>query len=220
MTAVGLLSLVAGIGWSTLEFAKAVDNQLQIETLAKQASFYEQRYARGKEQLPDLPADGRNIQRAVATVGTIGSYRSSPLRMLSTLSEGLEGFPDLVIGSIEWEAGSDPSGAQAAAARDNRRSRRAPRAPDPDETVPYFQIARLSGRIEPFDGDYREALDRVNRFANTLGGLPGVESVNVLKLPLDISSRQRLSGIASGAVSPGTASFELRVVLRTHGDTG
>ncbi|MGK0172660.1 MAG: hypothetical protein ACI9W2_004400, partial [Gammaproteobacteria bacterium] len=72
MTTLAALSLLGGIGWSGFEFAKAIDKQLEVGTLAKQAGFYEERYKKGKERLPKLPSDGMQIRRAVEMVHTVG----------------------------------------------------------------------------------------------------------------------------------------------------
>ena len=84
--------------------------------------------------------------------------------------------------------------------------------------MPYYQIATVSGHIEPFDGNYRAALAQVNRFAATVSDFEDVEVVTVLKLPLDVSSRQRISGVATATSEVGDALFELRIVLRTRGE--
>ena len=75
-----------------------------------------------------------------------------------------------------------------------------------------FQVARISARIEPFDGDYRAAIGTVRRFAAALAAPAGVEHVRILTLPLELSSEQALSGVAGAA--PEGAEFAIRVALR------
>ena len=75
-----------------------------------------------------------------------------------------------------------------------------------------FQIALVSAGIEPFDGDYRAAIDTVRRFAGALAVSPGIEHVRVLSLPLDLSSEQTLTGDAETTAE--AAAFEIRVTLR------
>ena len=90
--------------------------------------------------------------------------------------------------------------------------------PPPGDEAPrrdpesLFQIARISARIEPFDGDYRAAIDTVRRFAAALAAPAGVEHVRILTLPLDLRSGQTLSGAAG--TTPESAELEIRVALR------
>ncbi|MFT5390323.1 MAG: hypothetical protein ACI8PT_000508 [Gammaproteobacteria bacterium] len=222
MTTLAALSLLGGIGWSGFEFAKAIDKQLEVGTLAKQAGFYEERYKKGKERLPKLPSDGMQIRRAVEMVHTVGKFRETPLDVLVVLSQGLDVFPEMRVSGIEWGSGANPNATNARATRDRANSRgggRAGRERQPATDMPdYFQFAKVSGYIEPFDGNYRLAIERVNRFAQELRSVDGVEAVSVVKRPLEVSSRERLTGTASSTSTVGEAEFELKIVLRTHGE--
>ena len=75
-----------------------------------------------------------------------------------------------------------------------------------------FLVAHVSARIEPFDGDYRAAIDTVRRFARALAASPRVEHIRILALPLELGSEHTLTGAAGTAA--GAAAFELRVALR------
>ena len=79
-----------------------------------------------------------------------------------------------------------------------------------------YQLAHIKGAVDPFDGDYRQALALVRQFAATLLGLPEVEAVHVLELPLDIGPDSALSGDTAGQAN--TAPFELRIVIRDKTD--
>ena len=220
MTTLGLLALVGGVGWSAIELAQGFDKQLEISTLAKQADFYEDRYVRGKERLPKLPADGNQIRRAVEMVSRIGEYRETPLDLLVVVSRALDEFPDLRIESLDWESGAEPEGAVVAPRRAPQRARRGRRVVEEPKDSGYFQMAKFRGRLEPFDGNYRLALEQISRFAEMIGEMDGIESVRILKRPLEVSSKERLAGVASLASGIGEAVFEVRVILRTHGDVG
>ena len=218
MKAVGALSLAGGVGWGIFEFAHGFDKQLEMSTLGKQASFYEDRYSRGRGRLPKLPADGNAIKQAVGMVRTIEAYRETPLALLVALSRGLDEFPEMKLRGLQWESGANPS--EGAGRRPERSVRRGRGRTTKEKPEGYFQAANVQGRLEPFDGNFRLALERVNRFAALLGEVEGIETVTVLKRPLEVSSRERLSGVASSTSESGEALFELRLVLRTHGEPG
>lgn len=74
-----------------------------------------------------------------------------------------------------------------------------------------YQAALLKGRIEPFNGDYRDAMDVINRFAEDLRGRDAVYGVVIVGLPLDVSSGADLQGNTQSLQN--RAEFTLKVVL-------
>ena len=78
------------------------------------------------------------------------------------------------------------------------------------------EVAVIRGQVFPFDGDFRRALEMVESFAQALSGSPGVQDVEVLSMPLNVSPKESLKGDVGA--SPGTdrARFSVRVSL-THG---
>ena len=182
-------------------------------TSAKQQTrFYGERYDNARKRMPKIPAEPQDLKLAVEMAEKLRAYKTTPRDMVMTLSEGLADYPLLKINTIHWLASTNPDkqiGSRAQ--RANVRSSANPLAGNPDEARLY-QIAHVEGQVDPFNGDYREALAMVRQFAATLLGLPGVEAVNVVELPLDIGSDSSLAG--DTARKAGAAPFELRVVIR------
>ena len=85
-------------------------------------------------------------------------------------------------------------------------------APAPPGDV--YQSADVEGRIEPFHGDYREALAQIGAFVASLRHAPRVVEVQVLSLPLDVGSETTTSGDAGVGASGAEAPFALRMLLR------
>ena len=77
--------------------------------------------------------------------------------------------------------------------------------------IKYYQISNFNAHIEPFDGNYREAISMVNDFAETLREYSTAYSVTVESFPLDISSDATLQGSAQSTT--GKALFSLRAVI-------
>jgi hypothetical protein len=65
--------------------------------------------------------------------------------------------------------------------------------------------------VDPFNGDYRQAIDLVKQFTGALLALPEVEAVNVLEYPLDTGSDSRLRGDTDRRDLK--ANFKLHVVI-------
>ena len=189
------------------EFARA---------LAVQSMLYEARYRDAGAGLPRAPVEPAELGRVVTAVSALRARRGDPVDVLALVSEALAELPRVRIERLAWRVSDDPEapvGGDAAAAEDDGRgepsSTGAARRRDPDV---LFQLALVGARIEPFDGDYREAIATVRRFASALAAAPGVEHARVLSLPLDLSSERSVSGDIES--SDGEATFEIRVALR------
>jgi hypothetical protein len=70
----------------------------------------------------------------------------------------------------------------------------------------------VSGEIWPFDGDFRKALEIVDRLRAALAE-QGLET-RAVRLPLDLRPESRLSGGAEAQATVRRAQFELRIVWR------
>jgi hypothetical protein len=217
---VASVALLVGVaGWSGVRALEGLVAARETETVRAQAAFFRERYRVASERLPPAPADSRGLEGALEAAAALERYRTSPLDMMRTLSAGLEAFTSLRIEDIAWVASTDPEGRVGDSAPARRptleemlggtRARR--------ESDTLYQLAAVKGRVQPFDGDYRAALELIGRFADRLREQPGVETVEVISLPLDIGSERRLLGDAGADMSQSTAGFELRVVLRVGG---
>jgi len=75
----------------------------------------------------------------------------------------------------------------------------------------YYQVSNIKAHIEPFDGNYREAISLVNKFAETLRGDDSSYDITIESFPLDISSSATLQGDAESVGK--AALFSLRAVI-------
>jgi hypothetical protein len=215
MSAASVVILLGSIIYSGVQYLEGIITQRETHSLAEHAVFYEERYRNGKQSLPKVPAEPFALRQAVELAAELAKYKTDPLLAMSMISAGLAEFGRVRIDSIDWAASADPKAVIAPGGGVVPRSNdfRNPRPVQNLEPGKYYQLARLSGRIEPFAGDYRQALDLVNRFARALDRVEGVESVRVLRLPFDASSRNRLTGNARTVGAKQTATFEIRVVV-------
>ncbi len=181
------------------------------QSLALQTMIYEARYRAARASLPPAPAEPAELERVVSAVNVLQSRRADPIDVLALVSDVLSGFPKVRVEGLAWRV-SDDAQAPVGGETDARAGAESPgdeASPDPSH---LFQIVRVSARIEPFDGDYRAAIDTVRRFADALALSSRVEQVRILTLPLELSSEHVLSGDAD--VPSEGASFEVRVVRR------
>ncbi|NIR28072.1 MAG: hypothetical protein GWN84_01790 [Gammaproteobacteria bacterium] len=222
MLAASLVLALGSLAWSgltTIKGAVAVQERAIVE---QQVGFYSERYRLAQERLPATPAKAHELKKAVDAVQTLSEYKSSPMRTLMVLSRALDSTPALEIDGIEWAASTVADAPLVWAKRRRSGDRRGTaRSDSRGKSEQLYQIAKVSGRIVPFDGNYRVALDRINGFADMLSQLSGVEDVDVLSLPLDVSSDQSLHGSVGADTNQQTARFELRITIEVRdGDTG
>lgn len=208
--------LVAGgclLGGAT--FLEGVIAGGHARALALQSTLYERRYGQARAELPPAPAEPAELERVVSAARALRRRRADPVDLFERIGHALAGFPRVRLDRLSWQAGdgvqastgdggSGGDGHRAAPASAGGEPRRDPEA--------RFRIALVGARIEPFDGDHRAAFDTIRRFAGTLAASPGVEHVEVVKLPLDPSPERTLSGEAGAPA--GAAEFEIRMALR------
>ncbi len=212
--------VLAGLAWGGLLFLTAIVNKQQAEIASKKAAFYSERYQVAKEKLPQTPVAPADLETVDEIATTLEKYRTSPFEMLTVISKGLDRFPGIEADEINWIASADP----------NTNVSESEAAAQPDQGVvgvstidageagyAYYQIATFRGHIQPFDGNYRKALEMINEFAEALRALPAVHDVSIVTLPLDISSTASLQGAANSG--PGQANFSVRLVLGIRHET-
>ena len=179
--------------------------------LALHAALYERRYRAAQAALPTAPAEPAELEGVVSAVNALRRRRADPVDVLARLSDALEDFPRVRVEGLSWRTSHDPDAPVGAPGGERTEVRPSDDEPGRDPWL-LFQAARFSARIEPFDGDYRGAIDTVRRLADALAAQPGVEHVRILSLPLELGSEHALTG-AAGTTGE-EAAFEMRVTMR------
>ncbi|MDP1645131.1 MAG: monoheme cytochrome SoxX [Thiobacillus sp.] len=73
----------------------------------------------------------------------------------------------------------------------------------------------LEARLSDFDGNYRAAMSRIDRFVARLAATPGVASVERLTSPVDTAPTATLTGKTTGETNPEETRFSLSLQVRT-----
>ncbi len=206
-----LFILLGTFIWSGIAFVDGVTLKQEAVSAEAKTVFYTERFNMAREKLPDIPIEPADLKTAVEIVDSMEDYKASPLPMMQTISQGLESFSAIQVDSIEWLASVDPNTVKGSST--NRTE--ANTLSDSDEYI-YYQIATINGSLSPFDGNYRQAIDLVNRMAEAIRSQSDIYNVRILTLPLDVSSEARLQG--TGESVRGEAGFSLRVVKGIAGE--
>ncbi len=217
-----ILFILSGVIWGGFNVLEGFTYRQQYRSDAKKADFYNARYEVAKERIAGLPVEPADLKIVVDANNMLITYKADPIDMFKLISKGLDVFPEIQISEIEWAADTNPNhkigggevtdvieeGSQGVLGLGNNS--------ETETAYIYYQIAMFDAYLEDFDGDYRKALDTIDRFSEAMRQLDSVHDVSVVTLPLDISSEVSIQG--SAEKNAGKSSFSVRVVLGVKDD--
>ena len=217
LRAASLLAVAAGLLGGGSGLAGGYDAGRYSESLRAQTEIYRQRYEEARKRLPPTPIELPTMQLAVEVAEGLRAARTTPETMLLALSRCLDLHSNVRLESIDWSGKGEPISLPASATPSSLGSESGTVHRTPAFGGVSIQSADIHGRIEPFDGDYRHALEQVGKFADSLRGLREAVEVEVLSLPLDVGSQTSLRGDASARAGAADAPFALRLSWNSRG---
>jgi hypothetical protein len=205
--------MVATGGWSLYQVWDGVNLKSRVAELVTETRNLEEAYRRLTADFPKTGLSSANIRLGVTAAQRLAAYSPPPRELLGRLSTVLDAFPSVQVGSLSWEASFKPEAVGAAGASGPAGT------PAPDivptqvaENALPAQVMILNGEIWPFHGDYRAALDVVERLRAALAQ-QDLEAA-ALKLPLDLRPEATLAGGADDQMTARRAPFSLRIIWR------
>ena len=213
MLAASALLLLGGAGWGGFNFMDGLNFKQRSLAAVQKSKFYTDRYQIARERLPQTPVEPADLQVAVELADTLHQYKTTPLDIMKVISAGLQNLPNVQLDDLQWVASLNPDtemgkeGRAASSAAPARNPQAVPGKP----AYKYYQIALLSGRLDPFDGNFRNAITTINNFAESLRVMKSVYDVKIITLPLDVSSSAHLQGNVE--MQQKEARFALKLVL-------
>ncbi len=174
--------------------------RMQVDTLSQQAEkitlgFPSTLNFPSTLGVPGTLATATDMKTAVLLSRKLGNYSPPPQKILDDLSKTLDAYPRIRVGKLSWQmsAAAEPLPADGTAA-----------------TLPA-QVILLSGELEGLAGDYRGALNYMERFQQALTQRGHL--VTALTLPLDISPQGSIAADeGKGTIKP--AQFALKIIWR------
>ena len=211
LRAASLLAVAAGLLGGGSGLAGGYDAGRYSESLRAQTELYRQRYEEARKRLPPTPVEVPTMQLAVLVAEGLRAARTTPETMLRGVSRCLDLHSSVRLESIDWSGRGEPASLPASAMPSSLGAESDTAHATPAFAGVSIQSADIHGRIEPFDGDFRHALEQVGKFADSLRGLQQAVEVEVLSLPLDVGSQASLRGDASARAGAADAPFALRL---------
>ena len=129
-------------------------------------------------------------------------------------------FPLLSLDRFAWNAHTSAT-APSLDNEDSRTNNQLPTSPPKAETASAvafdgrrWQIIELTGRMQPFAENYRQALEQVDQLTARLARLPRTK-VSQIKQPLDVTPQGQISQNETGDINQG--SFVIRIIIAPAG---
>jgi hypothetical protein len=207
-------SIVGGVSlaWAGMNAYQIYDLRAQQSFAVNQAADFQRRYQEVTRGFPPIPTSTDSLVAAVQTAERLKTSRRTPEPAMIALSQAFEQSPTIWLKSFGWRYSPRDFDADGGNTRRTDAARQAP-APPGGAQPTRRQSAYLEAEIRPFQGDYRGALDEINRFAETLRSDPLIADVQIVALPLNVSPTMALSG-STTETGPRATSAPFRVHIR------
>lgn len=193
----------------------------QLQFISAQTRSQQQQYEEVAKNFPTTPIASTELKIAAELAQTIKGNSQSPRQLMQVLSGAFEASPEIELTRIRWvqtndrELKDDTGGANTAQSQNNQ-----PATAANNDLSKLVQVGFVNAEIKGFTGDYRAALNSVNKFVTHLRENNLVENVLILQEPVNVSSQANLQGSTtdeSTATEHPPAIFKLKIILKlTH----
>jgi hypothetical protein len=201
--AAGIIAAV-GVLWFAIDINRVRNLEDETTSAAQQTRRYDDLYAEITRSFPASPVSAASLRQTVDAFERLRTRAGTPEPLHAVLGDALANHPAVNLRALSWRHGPFTDAASVAS-----------KGLTPGAGGAPHQGGHLQAEIQPFSGDYRSAVNEIREFADTLRAHPRVQEVKLLKLPLDDSSRQSLTGSTSAqAEAQVGARFELVLLLK------
>jgi len=209
-------SAFAGLCWAGFNLSQQLMLDDERDDMARQTALVNNEYETVTRQFPSASTSAENLRRTTEIAERLRATEKTPLDFFAALSRALAPDPELAVVEVTWRYSTNEistgTGAATPAAAD-------PAAPPPPSAAgrggQRRQSGLLAGEIRNFRGDYRNAIERINRLAERRRKDSSVLEVRVAQLPLNVSPSLSISGSASDSPAlGGSTEFKLVVIMK------
>ena len=210
---------VVGISVAAFIFKQALGYKADFNQATQDTQIQQHRYDEVAKNFPVTSIGAADLKTAVDIDKTIASYPKSPRRVMQVVSAALEKSPEVQLNRLRWlltndinVKDDDKSITVAVPTANNQQVNQAVAI----DLTKLNELGFVTAEIAGFTGDYRGALNSVNRFVATLRADNRVAAVEVLQEPVNVSSYVDLQGSTTDEQSTQKepALFKLKVILK------
>ncbi|NKB36378.1 MAG: hypothetical protein GKR93_04305 [Gammaproteobacteria bacterium] len=213
MLVMSMIFVLAGVLWSGYNLFSGLSFKQQSIAADLRQKFYSARYNMARERLPETPVEPMDLQQGVELSNSMKSYKTTPIDTVKAISRGLNQFPRVKLKSVSWVSTIDPNvelGGELQLEA-NKSKIGFSQVSYTDTGYRFYHVALIDGYLDPFQGDYRRAIETINELAVRMGEQKSVHDVAIISLPLDVSSSTSLTGDAQSTAK--LANFSIRIVI-------
>ncbi len=207
-----------GVTLAGLLFKQGLDYKEAYQQALQDTTIQQHRYDEAAKNFPSTPISAGDLQLAVELDKTISAFPKSPRRVMQVVSAALEQSPEIQLDRLRWALSSDLNMKDEDKLLPvvNAQVTEATNATSSMDTNTLRELGFINAEISNFTGDYRAALNSVNKFVANLKVDSKVESVEVLQAPVNVSSYVGLQGSTTDEQSTQRqpAIFKLKVILK------
>lgn len=217
INAASAIILLVGLGFSAVNLKASYDNKAQTQQAEIATRQQEQMYQEVAKNFPATPIPANELLIAAELERAIASNAKLPGRTMQVVSSAVSASPEIEINRLNWVLSNeaDPKDGEKSGIVGVNAANAAAGDFVPDKNFLY-EVVFINGEIRRFTGNYRAALESVNRLVERLKADAEVANVVVLQAPVNVSSYSNLQGSTTDErttqVSP--ALFKLRVILK------
>ncbi len=190
----------------------------QLQFISAQTRSQQQQYEEVAKNFPTTPIASTELKIAAELAQTIKSNSQSPRQLMQVLSGAFEASPEIELTRIRWVQTNDRALKDDAGGTNNAQSQNnQPVTVANNDPSKLVQVGFINAEIKGFTGDYRAALNSVNKFVTHLRENNSVENVLILQEPVNVSSLANLQGSTtdeSATTERPPAIFKLKLILK------
>lgn len=209
----GSAAIVAGaLAVASFNILQTVELHRRQKDAVAQTQQQDRLYQEVSSNFPKTPLPGSDLKIAVELADKIKAISRNPQRLMQVVSTALDSQREIELARLRWKLAEDAN------TRDDDSTTTAPAsdtavAPSP---TGLYEIGFADGEISNFTGDYRAAIDSMNRLVENLKQNPAVEQAVVLQQPVNTSSLASLQGstLDQQTQQLPAARFKLKIILK------
>jgi hypothetical protein len=176
-----------GLGITAAYWLYAQSLNDQTHQLSQQYQQFHTRYQAIARTFPAQVPAPEQLAQTVALARQLGTRQPDSNALLAAIGQALEAAPGIRLEALQW---SD------------------------DSLAPAGEVKlTLDAALIPFDGNYRAAMQRIERLVDTLQTVPGLHDVTLRSSPVNADSGSTLSGKTYGADSTKAPAAQFSISL-------
>ncbi len=208
--------LLGSLMVAAMNFKETLDYQTRLSQAKLQTTDFERRYDEVARNFPATPMPGGDLKVVVEMHQTIAANNRTPQRLMHVVAAALDTAPEIQLQRLRWKLTDDLNAKDDSSSSQSAKGTLAPAQAVNGAPGVLRELGFVDGEIRNFNGDYRAALDSVNRLAERIRQDSRVESVVVVQQPVNVSAYSSLQGstLDAQAQQMPAALFKLKVILK------